>query len=149
MAVQFVPETERGIETVAREPGVALIVPTYPNTTAHHDLIVASAAQHRSPAIYLHQFSAARGRQISFRAEPLISVETNRADSGSLREVIGARVRARKIRAPPLAWVQCTNSTKCARDGPGWNGSQKYCVSLATFPSLNSMMLTEYEGEPL
>ena len=33
-------------------------------------------------------------------------------------------------------------STRCDRDGPGMNGSPKYCVSRATFPSLNSMMLT-------
>ena len=75
--------------------------------------------------------------------------KANQADSGSLRAVVAARVRRiAKTQAPPLATLQCTNSTKCVRDGPGWNGSQKYCVSLTTFPSLNSMMLTEYEGVP-
>jgi hypothetical protein len=33
-------------------------------------------------------------------------------------------------------------STHCAREGPGSNGSPKYCVSRATLPSRNSMMLT-------
>jgi hypothetical protein len=40
------------------------------------------------------------------------------------------------------SFVQSFGSTRCARDGPGLNGSPKYCVSRATFPSLNSMMLT-------
>lgn len=34
------------------------------------------------------------------------------------------------------------SSTHCAREGPGSNASPKYWVSRATFPSLNSMMLT-------
>ena len=33
-------------------------------------------------------------------------------------------------------------STKRDREAPGANGSPKYCVSWATLPSLNSMMLT-------
>ena len=33
-------------------------------------------------------------------------------------------------------------STHCAREAPGSNGSAKYWVSRATFPSRNSMMLT-------
>ena len=33
-------------------------------------------------------------------------------------------------------------STRCAREGAGSNRSAKYCVSLATSPSRNSMMLT-------
>ena len=52
------------------------------------------------------------------------------------------------IRGMSVNLVQSTSSTKCAREGPGLNGSQKYCVSLATFPSLNSMMLTVYVGTP-
>src|SRR5208337_1295650 len=34
------------------------------------------------------------------------------------------------------SYVQSFGSTKCAREGPGLNGSPKYCVSRATFPSL-------------
>jgi len=33
-------------------------------------------------------------------------------------------------------------STRCARDGPGSNGSAKYCVSRATLPPENSITLT-------
>jgi len=40
------------------------------------------------------------------------------------------------------AEVQAIRSTHCAREGPGSNGSPKYWVSLFTFPSSNSMMLT-------
>src|SRR3954447_9621267 len=35
-----------------------------------------------------------------------------------------------------------TRSTRCAREGDGSNLSPKYCVSCATRPSRNSMMLT-------
>ena len=38
--------------------------------------------------------------------------------------------------------LQGIRSTHCAREGPGSNGSPKYWVSRATFPSRNSMMLT-------
>ncbi|TYL81806.1 hypothetical protein FXB38_22485 [Bradyrhizobium cytisi] len=49
-----------------------------------------------------------------------------------------------------LAMTECrrehrsypTRSTRCARDGDGSNRSPKYCVSCATDPSRNSMMLT-------
>ena len=34
-------------------------------------------------------------------------------------------------------------STRCAREGPGSNGSTKYWVSRAALPSRNSMKLTE------
>jgi hypothetical protein len=40
------------------------------------------------------------------------------------------------------ARFQGIRSTHCAREGPGSNGSPKYWVSRATFPSRNSMMLT-------
>jgi hypothetical protein len=46
------------------------------------------------------------------------------------------------------ARFQRIGSTHCARDGPGSNGSPKYWVSRATFPSRNSMMLTVYDGRP-
>ena len=42
----------------------------------------------------------------------------------------------------PRVFVYLVKSTKCDRDCPGSNGSLKYWVSRATFPSLNSMMLT-------
>src|SRR5215471_15939823 len=64
--------------------------------------------------------------------------------SGS--EVSSARVGL--LRSAACGIDSCTSSTRCARDDPGSNGSQKYCVSLAILPSLNSMMLTVYEGEP-
>src|SRR4029079_14820452 len=38
--------------------------------------------------------------------------------------------------------VSPIRSTRCAREGAGSNRSAKYCVSLATSPSRNSMMLT-------
>jgi hypothetical protein len=38
--------------------------------------------------------------------------------------------------------ISSTRSTRCAREGAGSNRSAKYCVSPATSPSRNSMMLT-------
>jgi len=40
------------------------------------------------------------------------------------------------------AKFQRIRSIHCAREGPGSNGSPKYWVSRATFPSSNYMMLT-------
>jgi hypothetical protein len=62
----------------------------------------------------------------------------------------GFRPRAGVIRQNLIADLGCTQedvvssirSTRFAREGPGSNGSAKYCVSCATRPSRNSMMLT-------
>src|SRR5262245_9374233 len=48
-------------------------------------------------------------------------------------------------RAQPIVRAR---STRCAREGAGSNGSAKYCVSWATSPSRNSIMLTAYDGTP-
>jgi hypothetical protein len=42
----------------------------------------------------------------------------------------------------PTRIEMCQRSTRCAREGAGSNRSAKYCVSLVTSPSRNSMMLT-------
>ncbi len=57
---------------------------------------------------------------------------------------VDRQLRAGERRRPmPLAArLQSIRSTRCAREGPGSNGSPKYCVSRATLPSRNSMMLT-------
>ena len=52
------------------------------------------------------------------------------------------RTRERWIATLMPASFQRIGSTHCAREGPGSNGSPKYWVSRATFPSLNSMILT-------
>src|SRR5258705_14453 len=52
--------------------------------------------------------------------------------------------RARERRTAVLMAISLheIRSTHCAREAPGSNGSAKYWVSRATFPSRNSMMLT-------
>ena len=52
------------------------------------------------------------------------------------------RAHERRLAVLLAAWFQGIRSTHCAREGPGSNGSPKYWVSWATFPSRNSMMLT-------
>jgi hypothetical protein len=57
---------------------------------------------------------------------------------------IERQLRARE-QPMTILWAerfQGIRSTHCARDGPGSNGSPKYWVSRATFPSRNSIMLT-------
>ena len=51
------------------------------------------------------------------------------------------RTREQRMAAVRPAGFQRIRSTHRAREGPGSNGSPKYWVSGATFPSLNSMML--------
>jgi len=62
----------------------------------------------------------------------------------SERDLIDRQLRTREPWMATLmsARFQRIRSTHCAREGPGSNGSPKYWVSRATFPSLNSMMLT-------
>src|ERR1700693_3953740 len=52
------------------------------------------------------------------------------------------RARERRMAIHAAARFQGIRSTHCAREGPGSNGSPKYWVSRAAFPSRNSMMLT-------
>jgi hypothetical protein len=60
------------------------------------------------------------------------------------RDRINRQLRAgeRQMAIHTTARFQGIRSTHCAREGPGSNGSPKYWVSRATFPSRNSMMLT-------
>jgi hypothetical protein len=50
-------------------------------------------------------------------------------------------VKSAEVAPAPFAFHRI-RSTHRAREGPGSNASLKYWVSRATFPSLNSMMLT-------
>jgi hypothetical protein len=60
------------------------------------------------------------------------------------RDRINWQLRAseRQMAFHAVARFQGIRSTHCAREAPGSNGSPKYWVSRATFPSRNSMMLT-------
>ena len=64
------------------------------------------------------------------------------------RDRIDRQLRTREQWMATLmpASFQGIRSTHCAREGPGSNGSPKYWISRATCPSLNSMMLTVYDG---
>src|SRR3954449_5931097 len=66
------------------------------------------------------------------------------------RDRINRQLRAgeRQMAIHTTVRFQGIRSTHCAREGPGSNGSPKYWVSRATFPSRNSMTLTEWDGRP-
>jgi len=60
--VETAADIERAIESIARMPDGALILPPDSVTVTHRDLIIALVARHRLPAIYpLHLFVAAGG----------------------------------------------------------------------------------------
>jgi putative ABC transport system substrate-binding protein len=61
-----VPEIERAIAAFARSPNGGLIATGSALTVVHRDLLVALAARHRLPAIYLGRHFAARGGLISY-----------------------------------------------------------------------------------
>ena len=64
------------------------------------------------------------------------------SNSGRARPYRPAAPGARAAKAHAFGEPQAISSTRCAREGPGSNGSPKYCVSRVTLPSRNSMTLT-------
>jgi putative ABC transport system substrate-binding protein len=59
-------EMERGVAAFARSPNGGLVVPVSANATIHRELIIASAARHRLPAVYPYRFFVATGGLISY-----------------------------------------------------------------------------------
>src|SRR5262245_35870836 len=60
--VETAADIARAIESFARVPDSALVLPPDATTQIHRDLVIALAAQHRLPAVYpLHLFVAAGG----------------------------------------------------------------------------------------
>jgi putative ABC transport system substrate-binding protein len=62
-------EIERAIETNAREPNAAGLFASDLTILAHRDLVAASAARHRLPAIYADRAMVAGGGLISYSAD--------------------------------------------------------------------------------
>jgi putative ABC transport system substrate-binding protein len=59
-------DIERGIASFARKPNGGLIVVVAAFATAHRDVIIALAGQHRLPAIYPYRYYVASGGLISY-----------------------------------------------------------------------------------
>jgi putative ABC transport system substrate-binding protein len=59
-------EIERGVAAFAREANGGLVVPVSANVTIHRELVIASAARHRLPAVYPYRFFVAAGGLISY-----------------------------------------------------------------------------------
>ena len=62
-------EIERAISNFAAEPNGGLIVTANPLATFHRGLIIALAARHRLPAVYINRFFVAGGGLISYGPE--------------------------------------------------------------------------------
>ncbi len=59
-------EIERAVTNFAAEPNGGLIVTANPLATLHRGLIIALAARHRLPAVYINRFFVASGGLISY-----------------------------------------------------------------------------------
>jgi putative ABC transport system substrate-binding protein len=66
-----VDEVEHAIAEFAREPNGGLIVPPAARAVLHSDLIVASAARHRLPAIYAFRGVVPRGGLMSYGSDAI------------------------------------------------------------------------------
>jgi putative ABC transport system substrate-binding protein len=64
-------EIERAVVAFAHVPNGGLIVPGMPTATLHRDLIIATAARHRLPAVYSDRVYVAAGGLISYVADRL------------------------------------------------------------------------------
>ena len=73
LAIKLVPspvataaDIERAIESFAGAPNGGLLLPPDTTTTVHRDLIIASAARHKLPAVYAFHFFVAAGGLMSY-----------------------------------------------------------------------------------
>ena len=64
--VETAADIERAIESFARVPNGGLLVVPDTNNTVHLDLIIALAARHRLPAVYVNRQFAAAGGLMSY-----------------------------------------------------------------------------------
>jgi putative ABC transport system substrate-binding protein len=64
-------EIERALSLFAQSPNGGLIVTGSPQAISHRDLIIASAARHRLPAVYFVRVWAAAGGLISYGPDVL------------------------------------------------------------------------------
>ena len=62
-------EIERAIAALARSPNAGLILTASPASPVHRDLIIALAARHKLPVVYVERFFAAAGGLISYGPE--------------------------------------------------------------------------------
>jgi putative ABC transport system substrate-binding protein len=73
LAIKLVPspvataaDIEHAIESFAGAPNGGLLLPPDTTTTVHRDLIIASAARHKLPAVYAFHFFVAAGGLMSY-----------------------------------------------------------------------------------
>jgi putative tryptophan/tyrosine transport system substrate-binding protein len=64
-------EIERGVAAFARQPNGGLVVAVSASAIRHRDVIIASAARHRLPAVYSYRLFAVAGGLIAYGPELL------------------------------------------------------------------------------
>ncbi len=133
-------------------PGVGTTVPggaTYREAHLIMELLHDSDLVRSVDIVELNPFLDERGRTARVAVELVgslfgLQITDRRTPSNA---VLPGNPWSRDYEALPRRRIQTdvfppTRSTRCAREGAGSNRSAKYCVSLATIPSRNSMMLT-------
>jgi putative tryptophan/tyrosine transport system substrate-binding protein len=93
-----VGEIERGVAAFARGAGDGMIATSGPLTAVHRDLIVAVAARHKLPAVYVTRFMAAAGGLMSYGPD---FVEQYRLAAGYVDRILkGERPADLPVQAP-------------------------------------------------
>jgi len=70
LALRLPPEIERGVTSFAGSPNGGLIVTQSALALAHRELIIALAAPHKLPAVYINRLWSAAGGLLAYGAEP-------------------------------------------------------------------------------
>jgi len=91
-------EIARGIETFAQSPAGGLIVTASAQTVIHRKLIVALAAKHRLPAVYIHRAFVTDGGLLSYGPD---LVDANRRAAGYVDRILkGEKPSDLPVQAP-------------------------------------------------
>jgi putative ABC transport system substrate-binding protein len=98
IGLRDVAEIKRGIAAFAQAPDGGLIVAAGPSSVTHRDLIIALAAQHKLPAVYIERFFAAAGGLVSYG--PDFIDQMRQAATYAARIIKGEKPAALAVQAP-------------------------------------------------
>jgi putative ABC transport system substrate-binding protein len=91
-------DIERGITSFAGKPNGGLIVVVAASATAHRDVIITLAAQHRLPAIYPYRYYVTSGGLISYGPD---TIDQSRQAAGYVDRILkGEKPADLPVQAP-------------------------------------------------
>ena len=96
-------EIERGVATLAQFANGGLILTASPTAPVHRDLIIALAARHKLPAVYVERLFAAAGGLVSYGPD---FVDQYRRAAGYVDRILRGRSQptCRCRRPPSTSW---------------------------------------------